>query len=432
MRLRLPDLLEATGASITGGSQVAAAVTSFHTDSREVRPGGLFFALRGAETDGHRFAGQAAERGASALVVERPIPDLAGVAQLVVGDTWSALYDLAAHVLRVVSPLVVGITGSNGKTSTKEMTAAVLATRFRVRRTEGNLNTETGVPLTILGLEPEDTALVLEMAMQRAGEIRRLTELARPRVGVVTTIGSVHMEFFATQDDLARAKGELVESLPIDGLAVLNADNEFFDLLRSLSKAPVRSFGLERGDLRGGRYEPLPGGGCRFEVGGIEVRMSLSGRHQARNALAALAAGEFAGIPLAEGGAALREVALGQRLQELRAPAGYAVVDDAYNASPESMLAAFETIAERPRTGPLLAVLGEMRELGELADEAHRRVGRRAAEVFDHVCVIDVGFGRVLAEAAQATLVPDKKAAARWVREEAVAGAVVLVKASHG
>ena len=432
MRLSIPDVLEATRGSITGGSQVAEAVRTFHTDSREVGPGGLFFALKGADTDGHRFLHQAAERGAAAVVVERPSRDLAGVAQVVVPETWRALYDLAAHVLRTVDPLVVGITGSNGKTSTKEMAAAVLATRFRVRKTEGNLNTETGVPLTILGLEPGDQALVLEMAMQRAGEIKQLADLARPRVGVVTTIGSVHMEFFPTQQDLARAKGELIEVLPRDGLAVLNADNEFFDLLSSLTSAPVRSFGLERGDLRGDGYEPLPKGGCRFRSGGVEVRLALSGRHQARNALAALAVGEFAGVSLREGAEALQQVEVGQRLQEIRTRAGYAVVDDAYNASPESMLAAFDTIAERPRAGRLLAVLGEMRELGALAEEAHREVGKRAAEIFDAVCVIDVGYGRVLAEAANGSLVPDKQAAASWVRMQAAPGSLVLVKASHG
>jgi UDP-N-acetylmuramoyl-tripeptide--D-alanyl-D-alanine ligase len=432
MRLSVIDVLEATGGSIAGGSQVAEAVTSFHTDSRQVAPGGLFFALKGAETDGHRFVEEAARRGASAVIVERRVADLGGVGQVVVGDSWRALYDLAGYALAKVDPLVVGITGSNGKTSTKEMTAAVLASRMRVRKTEGNLNTETGVPLTILALQPDDQALVLEMAMQRAGEIRQLAELARPRVGAITTIGTVHMEFFASQEDLARAKGELVQALPADGEAVLNADDRFFDLLRSLSGAPVRSFGLDRGDVRGENYSPLGDGGCKFDAGGVEVRLKLAGRHQARNALAALAVGEFAGVSLRDGADALSKVEVGQRLQEVRTPAGYVIVDDAYNASPESMLAAFETIAERQHGGPLLAVLGEMRELGALAEEAHRRVGRRAAEVFDRVCVVDVGYGRVMAESADAELVPDKQAAARWVREHAEPGSLVLVKASHG
>jgi UDP-N-acetylmuramoyl-tripeptide--D-alanyl-D-alanine ligase len=432
MRLRVIDVLEATSGSIAGGSQVAEAVSSYHTDSRDVRPGGLFFALKGAERDGHDFVRDAARRGAAAVIVERSLPSIAGVAQLVVQDSWSALYSLAAFVLARVSPLVVGVTGSNGKTSTKEMTAAVLAVRQRVLKTEGNLNTETGLPLTILRLEAEDQALVLEMGMQRAGEIARLAALARPRVGIVTNIGSVHMEFFATQEDLARAKGELLAGLPPDGLAVLDAEGAHFELLRSLSRAPVRSFGFAAGDLRAQDYKPLPEGGCSFRVEGAEVRLQLAGRHQARNALAALAAGEFAGVPIEVAAPALADVAVGQRLQEVEAAAGFTIVDDSYNASPESMLAAFETIAERPRRGRLLAVLGEMRELGALSEEAHRRVGRRAGEVFDEVCVLDVGFGKVLVEAAGATLVATKADAARWVRERATPGSLVLVKASHG
>lgn len=426
------DLLEATSGSIAGGSQVAEAVSSYHTDSREVEPGGLFFALRGAERDGHDFAREAARRGAAALVVERPAPTAAGVAQIVVADSWKALYSLATFVLGKVNPLVVGVTGSNGKTSTKEMTAAVLATRLRVLKSEGNLNTETGVPLTILGLEPGDQALVLELAMQRAGEITRLTDLARPKVGIVTNVGTVHMEFFASRDQLARAKGELVASLPADGLAVLDAEGEYFELLTALSAAPVRSFGVAEGDLVCENYRQLPDGGCSFRARGVEIRLRLTGRHQARNALAALLAGEFAGIAIEEAAPALAGVGVDRRLQQVPAPEGYTIVDDSYNASPESMLAAFETLAELPRRGRLLAVLGEMRELGALAEQAHRQVGERAAGVFDEICVLDVGFGRVLAEAAGATLVASKPDAAGWVRERATPGSIVLVKASHG
>src|SRR5205807_3857145 len=158
-----------------------------------------------------------------------------GIAEVVVADTWKALYLLASYVLDRVQPLVVGITGSNGKTSTKEMVAAVLGTRFNVLRTTGNLNTETGVPLTILKLEPEHAALVVEMGMQRAGDIGRLAQLARPSVGIITNIGSVHMEFFASQEQLARGKGELVASLPEHGRAILNADDPFFPLLSEMS-----------------------------------------------------------------------------------------------------------------------------------------------------------------------------------------------------
>ena len=399
-----------------------------HTDSRLVEPGGLFFALKGGTTDGHRFLADAVTRGAAGVVVERPVEVAGEVEVLQVPDAWAALYDLARRRLEEVRPVVVGITGSNGKTSTKEMLAAMLATRYRVLKTEGNLNTETGVPLTILRLQPGvHEVLALEMGMQGPGEIARLAALASPSIGIVTGIGTVHIEFFASREAIARAKGELVAALPPDGLAVLNHDDPLTPILRDLSAAPIVTFGLEGGDWRGTGYSA-----GTFSVRGVEVRLRLPGRHQARNALAALAAADRLGIPVEVGASLLPEVAVDRRLQSLEAPGGFWVVDDAYNASPESMLAAFEAIAERPRQGRLLAVLGEMRELGPLARGAHEEVGRRAREVFDQLCVIDLGNGRVLAEAAGADLVPDKPAAARWVKERAGEGDLVLVKASHG
>ncbi|TAN32116.1 UDP-N-acetylmuramoyl-tripeptide--D-alanyl-D-alanine ligase [bacterium] len=432
VRLTLLEILEATGGGEAGGTQVGNTFSTFHTDSREVKQGGLFFALRGAEMDGHRFTEDAIARGAAALVVEQKAELASGVVQIVVPSTWEALYALAGHVLRRVRPLVVAVTGSNGKTSTKEMVWAILAKRFNVLRTMGNLNTETGVPLTMLGLEPEHTALVLEMGMQHAGDIARLAALARPSVGIITNIGSVHMEFFKSQEDLARAKGELLATLPQDGLAVLNADDRFFPLLADMTAARVVSFGFGGGVFRAEGYRTRTGGGSQFSVRGVDVRLMLDGRHQVRNALAALAAGEFAGVPIAEGAEALEHVAVEHRMEVLPTKAGFSIIDDAYNASPESMLAAFEALAESPRRGRLLAVLGEMGELGALAEESHRQVGRRAAEVFDAVCVLDGDSGRILAQSARAELVPDRPAAVAWVRRNAREGDRVLVKASHG
>jgi UDP-N-acetylmuramoyl-tripeptide--D-alanyl-D-alanine ligase len=325
---------------------------------------------------------------------------------------------------------VVGVTGSNGKTSTKEFAAAALSTRFRTWKTHGNLNTETGVPLTILQLEAEHQALVLELGLQGPGEIARLAALAQPRIGIITTVGTVHLEFFESQADLARAKGELLVGLPPDGLAVLPADSEHLELLRELAAAPVTTFG-PGGDWHYDDYRP-DGSGSRFRVRGVEVALKLGGRHMAANALAALAAADFAALPLPEAAAALADVTVLQRLAELEAPGGFTVVDESYNASPESMLAAFATVAERPHRGRLLAVLGEMRELGPVADQAHVDVGRRAREVFDAVCVVDIGRGILLAEAADGRLAPDREAALEWVRAEARPGDTVLVKASHG
>src|SRR6266700_5867008 len=247
MRLSLAEVLEVTGGRLAGGPEDPSLGT-YHTDSREVEPGGLFFGLRGGALDGHDFCPQAAARGAAAVVVERPV-EAPGVSVVLVEDAWQALYDLAGHVLRSVSPLVVGVTGSNGKTSTKELTAAVLGVRHRVLKSDGNRNTDTGLPLPLLSLQPSHTPALLQMGMQRAGEIARLANLARPAVGIVTMVGIAHLENFRGREDLARAKGELGRALPRDGLAVLNAEDGFYDLLRRMSRAPVTSFGLRRGDV---------------------------------------------------------------------------------------------------------------------------------------------------------------------------------------
>jgi UDP-N-acetylmuramoyl-tripeptide--D-alanyl-D-alanine ligase len=432
MKLSLLEILEATGGGEVGGTQVGNTFSTFHTDSRELTHGGVFFALRGAETDGHRFVDDAIKRGATAVVVERRTDIPSGIAEILVPDTWAALYALAAFTLEHVGPLVVAVTGSNGKTSTKEMIAAILARRFNVKRTVGNLNTETGVPLTMLALEPHHTALVLEMGMQRSGDIARLVALARPSVGVITNIGTVHMEFFKSREELARAKGEMVAGLPEHGIAVLNADDQFYPLLVAMTAARVMSFGVVKGDFRAEGFRALTGGGSQFSVRGVEVRLGLEGRHQALNAVAALAVGASEGVPLEQGAEALEHVAVEHRLQEVPVAGGYSIVDDAYNASPESMIAAFETLAESPRRGRLLAVLGQMEELGALSEESHRRVGRRAAEVFDAVCVVDGALARILAESAGAELVADRPAAADWVRRNAREGDRVLIKASRG
>src|SRR5256885_9686966 len=271
MRFSLLEILEVTGGGEVGGTQVGEMFSTFHTDSREMKPGGLFFALRGAEMDGHEFVSDAVSRGAAAVVVEHKTDTSPGIVEIVVPDTWSALYALAAHALRRVQPLVVAVTGSNGKTQTTGMVAAVLGRHFNVLRTQGNLNTETGVPLTILSLEPHHSALVLEMGLQRPGDIARLAALAKPAIGIVTNVGVVHIEFFSSREDIARAKGELVAARPEEGLAVLNADNEFFPLLAQMTTARVASFGNEHGDYLVEEFQPLKGGGSRFNVRGAEV-----------------------------------------------------------------------------------------------------------------------------------------------------------------
>ena len=431
MRLSLLQIMETTGGGEIGGTQVGNTFSTFHTDSREVVQGGVFFALRGANKDGHQFVGDAIKRGAAAVVVDRRTDIASGIAEVVVPDTWKALYALASLVLETVKPLVIAVTGSNGKTSTKEMIAAALSTHHQVLRTTGNLNTETGVPLTILELERSHSALVVEMGLQRAGDIGRLVSLAKPQIGVITNIGVVHMEFFESQEALARAKGELVEGLPPTGRAVLNAGDSFFPLLAMLAAAPVSTFGATAGRFRVEDYSLLPGGGCELSVLGVPVRLALGGRHQALNAAAALAAADAAGIAVAEAAPALADVYVEHRLEEKRTAGGVIIVDDAYNASPESMLAAFEAVRGMPREGRLLAVLGHMGELGSLAEQSHTLVGEAAKRTFDSIAVLDTPLGRVLGRAAGAELVADKAAAVNWVRRHARPGDRVLVKASR-
>jgi len=427
--------LTEVAAALHGRVEPAVAgfrVGTYHTDSRQAGPDGLFFALRGAEQDGHAYAAAALASGA-AVVVQRRDGLPAGAPAVQVEDTWRALFDLAAEVLRRVAPTVIAVTGSNGKTSTREMIAAVLASRYQVLQTAANLNTETGVPLTLLRLEPRHELAVIEMGMQGRGQIAELARLARPKVGVVTGIGAVHAEYFPDgKDGVCEAKGELIEALPESGLAVLNADDPYYERLTALSLAPVIGFGLDAGSLRGEDYRPLPEGGSQLAVERAEVRVGPSGRHQARNALAALAVGRFFGIPIEQAAQVLASLQVEHRLQPRRTRAGFVILDDAYNASPESMLAAFETLAERPRTGRLLALLGEMRELGQLAPAAHEEVGRRAAQVFDRVAVVDSGYGELLARSAGAELLADRAAGTAWIRRHARAGDTVLIKASHG
>lgn len=428
MRLNLREVAGAVGGDLRGPGDIEVA--SYHTDSREVAPGGLFFALLGAAMDGHEFVDDARGRGAAAAVVQRELG--LDLAQVVAADTWKALFDLAGHVLRTSAPLALGVTGSNGKTSTKELLAAALGARHRVLKSEGNQNTETGVPLTVLRLEPGiHTALVAEMGMQGPGEIARLAELVKPSIGVITVIGTVHLEFFDSREALARAKGELVQALPAAGTAVLNADDPYLPLLESLTRARVVTFGSDRGMYRVEGYRAT-GGGSEFTVRGQQVRLRLAGLHQARNAAAALAAAEAAGVPLAEAAPRLEEVEpVRGRMREVTTPAGVLLLDDSYNASPESMAAAFAVASERPARRRL-AVLGEMRELGAVAEAEHERIGRQAAEAFDAIAVIDGGHASKLAAVAGADVVRDLDEAESWVRDHAAEGDLLLVKGSRG
>jgi len=438
-RLTGGQLLRASSRPIRGGA----------VDSRRVRPGNLFVALAGERTDGHRFLAQAVAAGAAALLVSRPpeggaaLGALDDVTVVQVPDPLAALHALAAAWRSRFDPLVVGVTGSIAKTSTKEAVAAVLARRWRTLRNEGNLNNEIGLPLTVLDLGPEHEALVVEMGMYTGGEIAALARIARPRIGVVTAVQPVHLERIGSIEAIEAAKAELVDALPADGVAVLNADDPRVARMRTRTTARTRTYGFSPGaDVTAEAIESAGRAGMRFvlRVDGKARRAVTTpalGRHAVHNALAAAAVGLEAGLTLDQVAAGLADGWTAPHRSELVEAGGVLVLDDTYNASPATMLAALELLATLP--GRRIAVLGEMLELGEGHEAGHRSVGAAAAGVVARLVVVGTG-ARGIAEGAAAAgldpariaLVPDREAALELLGSLLAPGDVVLVKGSRG
>ncbi|HLB26052.1 MAG TPA: UDP-N-acetylmuramoyl-tripeptide--D-alanyl-D-alanine ligase [Dehalococcoidia bacterium] len=407
-------------------------------DSRRVERGDLFFALRGERRDGHDFIGEALERGAAGLVVERPLDAPGDVAVFQVSDALSALQRLAAFWRARHDTRVVGVTGSVGKTTAKELIAAVLGARYRVLKSPANLNTEIGLPLTLLHLTEEHERAVLEMAMYGPGEIDLLCRIARPDIGVVTNVGPVHLERLGSMGAIAAAKAELVQALPPDGLAILNGDDPPVAAMAARTKARALLYGqspqcdVRADELRG---RGLDGISFRLSHGGesVAVETPLPGLHHAYPALAAAAAGLSEGMTLRDVADALRQARPELRLRVRPASGGATILDDSYNASPQSMLAALDLLAELP--GRRIAVLGEMRELGAAEEEGHRRVGERAAACADLVLVVGER-ARPLYEAAatagsEARFFNAPEDALPVLRDELKPGDHVLIKASR-
>jgi UDP-N-acetylmuramoyl-tripeptide--D-alanyl-D-alanine ligase len=356
-------------------------VNGVTTDSRKGTKGMLFVALKGDNADGHDFIADAAGGGASALIVGRGRGEGArksapGVPVFEVGDTLEALQALAAAWRVKVGPKVVAITGSSGKTTVKEMTAAVLAGRYKVHATSGNLNNHIGVPLTILSMPEGTDVLVAEMGANHKGEIARLCDIARPDIGAVTNIGPGHLEFFGTMKGVAKAKSELVASLGTDGTAVLPADDDFFEFLSGRTKAPVVSFGFaETADVRIEDVENRDGGGYTFAINGTEMEIRRFGRHHLLNAGAAAAIAGLLDVTAPEAAAAIAETGAYDGRGVVLDIAGITFVDETYNSNPASLRAAVDAFMEMPVEGRRWLVLGDMLELGEKAGELHEDAG---------------------------------------------------------
>ena len=407
-------------------------------DSRKARRGDIFVALKGEHADGHDYVAHAASRGAAGAIVERQVD--ADIAQYVVPSSLAALQELA-RLRRSSRPRlkVVAITGSVGKTTTKELVASVLGTRYPVLKNEGNLNSEIGLPMALLELTTRHRRAALEMGMWAPGEIAFLCEIASPDVGIVTNVGPSHMERLGSIEAIADAKAELVEALPEDGVAILNADDPRVLGMGERTHAHVMTYGLDRSaDVRAEEIETHGLSGVSFVLAHAGERepvySRLPGRAMVHNALAAAAAAVVDGLSVAETAAALSEAQVPTRLVASRGRNGSTIIDDTYNASPASMLAALDLLGESE--GRKIAVLGDMRELGGGEAEGHRDVGRRAADVADVIYAVG-DLGRWIGDAAVQTghpavhIVLDKADVARQLVPDLWPGDVVLLKASR-
>ncbi|HEV8581261.1 MAG TPA: UDP-N-acetylmuramoyl-tripeptide--D-alanyl-D-alanine ligase [Thermoanaerobaculia bacterium] len=443
-RLSVDEAARAVGGRVTAGDP-GAMIDGAAIDSRAIRGGELFFAFAGAHTDGHRFVPDALARGATAAMVQEDLPAPPAGALIRVPDTFKALHDLARHVRAQVPERLVGITGSAGKTTTKELLAAMLARRFRVSWTPGNLNNLYGFPLSLLNVPDGTQWMVAEMGMSTPGELQQLSLLGRPDAALFTVVRPVHLEFFDSVQAIAEAKSELLAGLARDGFIVANADDPEVARIASRHGARVVWYALrsEEADVKALNLasEPEGGVGSRFvlQAGGhaVEVHLPLHGLYNVENCLAASACAWALGLPLEEIAEAVRGVKpAAMRGVVHRAAGGFTLIDDSYNSNPDALGKALEGAALLPGERRV-AVLGDMRELGPAGPRFHREAGERAARL-GFSPVVGVGeLSRELARAAEAAgaaaiWVPDAAAAADWVTGEVRPGDLVLVKASRG
>jgi UDP-N-acetylmuramoyl-tripeptide--D-alanyl-D-alanine ligase len=442
--LTLPEIAAITGGTVHDAADPAVPVTGLPVcDSRQAGPGSLFAAITGAHADGHDFAAQALAAGAACVLGTRPV----GGPAVVVRDVTEALGKLARYALgQATGATVIGLTGSAGKTTTKDLLAHVLAGHGPVVATPGSFNTQIGLPLTVLRAGPGTRYLVLEMGTRHIGDIRYLTTLTPPHAGIVLNIGSAHLGEFGSREAIAAAKSELVQALPdaaAGGVAVLNADDPLVAAMSAQTRARVISYGTGHAEVRAGDIT-LTGGRASFTLvtpsGSAPVSLRHLGIHQVHNALAVAAAGYGLGLPP---GAVADALSTAQpspsRLQVSDGPDGVTVINDAFNANPESMAAGLRAFTAYSGGRRKVAVLGEMRELGPAADDAHQATGRLAAELgVDVLVVVGDGPVRHLAEAAaasQAAPAVRTVAGPEALRRELAAlvepGDVVFIKASR-
>ena len=433
----LAELATAIGAEMptAGGDLMVSSGVS--TDTRSLVGGELFVALRGDRFDGHDYASAALDAGAVGVLVDDASAAAGRPGAVVVPDTLAGLQRLA-HWWRCELALpVVGLTGSNGKTSTKDFTRSVLSQRYQVQATKGNLNNHIGVPLSVLSLSEDDEMGIFEMGMNHPGEIAPLCEIAKPHLGIITNIGSAHIENMGTRDAIAEEKGALARALPEVGTLVVPASCDYLSYFQERTRARVLAVGNGRGEVRAEEINGS-GEGMQFvlvieEMGRIPVNIAVSGRHMVTNALLAAAVGRSTGLSLEEIAKGLEEAVLTSGRLRAFEENGIYVLDDTYNANPESMRAGIETLSEREigEGGRYFAVLGQMAELGAIAAQEHQKIGGFAAK--RDVVVVSVGKeAKGISEGADSDNHFDKREdAADWLKSELKSGDAVLFKGSR-
>ena len=388
---------------------VSGEVRRVVTDSRQAKEGDLFVALKGERFDGHDFLAQVSAQGVAGVLAqagcgERP----SGLCVVEVGDVLTGLQRLAGAYRQTLPARVVGVTGSSGKTTTKDFTFAVLSAQWSGWCTQGNLNNHIGVPLTLLSGRREHAFAVVEMGMNHAGEIAPLADLASPEVAIITNVGVAHIEFLGSREAIAREKGSLAARLGEQGTVVLSAEDEFTPLIASLTKARILTAGISCGEIQAIDVLPLDGGsrfGLIHEGERVEVSLAVPGHHMVRNAALAVAAGVALGMSLSAAAAGLRGIQLSKGRMESRLLGGIHFLDDTYNANPDSMKAALSTLAQWPATGRRIAILGRMGELGSHAEAGHRAVGEAAAAGIDAAISIIGVLRRVVMRSIETCLI---------------------------
>jgi UDP-N-acetylmuramoyl-tripeptide--D-alanyl-D-alanine ligase len=439
--LSLRQIAEFAGGSLSGGD-ANTTVSKISTDSRTLQAGDLFVPLRGDNFDGHKFVEQASERGAAGAVVEASWSGTTpkSFALIRVPDTLAGYQNLAANYRRSLKLKVIAITGSNGKTSTKDFVAATLAKKFRVTKTEANFNNHVGLPQTMLAANADDEIAVWEIGMNHPGEIAALAKIAAPDAGIITNIGVAHIEFMGSREAIATEKGALAEAVGAEGTVILNADDPLSQSIAQRTRAKIILAGIENGSVRatdvrqsatGSEFTVLEGAHrCR-------AQLPVPGIHMVQNAMLAVAAGRAFGLSLEECAAGLASTPLTKARLQIREINGLQFIDDSYNANPDSMKAALRTLIELDTDGRRIAVLGEMGELGDESKRGHREVGEAAAELgVDELIAVGTTAAEIAHAAREAGLentvaVKAPEEAAELLAQSARGGDLILVKGSR-